>query len=225
MGVNKIMIKGIIFDMDGLMLDTEKLLMRFWIESANSFGFDMKKEHVLSIRSLAGKYASPKLQKIFGKEFDYFAVRQKRIELMNSFIEKNGIEKKSGLDELLKYLKADGYKIAVATATDKDRAYKYLTNVNVWHYFDKFVCNAMVENGKPEPDIYLKACEELELNSNECIALEDSPNGIMSAYRAGCKPVMVPDLSQPDEETKKLLFKKLDRLDMLINVLENMKNK
>ncbi len=218
------MIKGIIFDMDGLMLDTEKLLMKFWIESANSFGFDMKKEHVLSIRSLAGKYASPKLQNIFGKEFDYVAVRQRRIELMNSFIEQNGIEKKAGLDELLEYLKANGYKIAVATATDKDRAYKYLTDVGVWHYFDKFVCNAMVKNGKPEPDIYLKACEELELNPSECIALEDSPNGIMSAYRAGCKPVMVPDLSQPDEETAKLLFKKIDRLDMLIDVLEDMKN-
>ena len=214
------MVKGVIFDMDGLMLDTEKLLMRFWIESAKYFGFDMKPEHVLSIRSLAGKYAAPKLQKIFGNEFDYTAVRQRRIKLMNSFIEQNGIEKKAGLDKLLEYLKNNGYKIAVATATDKERAYKYLTDVNVWHYFDKFVCNAMVENGKPEPDIYIKACQELSLNPEECIALEDSPNGILSAYRAGCKPVMVPDLSQPDLDTKKLLYKKIDTLDKLIDLLE-----
>jgi len=214
------MIKGIIFDMDGLMLDTEKLLMRFWIESANEHGFDMKKEHVLSIRSLAGKYASPKLQGIFGKDFDYYSVRKRRIGLMNEFIKENGVEKKTGLDTLLKYLKEKGYKIAVATATDKERAYMYLTSVGVWDYFDKFVCNAMVENGKPAPDIYLKACEELELSPNECIALEDSPNGIESAYKAGCLPVMVPDLSEPDDKTAKLLYKKIASLDLLIDVLE-----
>ena len=85
------MLKGVIFDMDGLMLDTEKLLMRFWIESAKEYGFDMKPEHVLSIRSLAGKYAAPKLQGIFGKEFNYHSVRNRRIQLMNKFIEENGV--------------------------------------------------------------------------------------------------------------------------------------
>ncbi len=214
------MIKGIIFDMDGLMLDTEKLLMRFWIESAKEHGFEMTREHVLSIRSLAGKYATPKLQKIFGESFDYTAVRQRRIELMNAFIKENGVEKKPGLDSLLEYLKKNGYKIAVATATDKERAYMYLTSVGVWDYFDEFVCNAMVENGKPAPDIYLKACEVLNLSPNECVALEDSPNGITSAYNAGCLPVMVPDLSQPDEEISELLYKKINTLDALIDVLK-----
>jgi len=77
-----------------------------------------------------------------------------------------------------------------------------------------------VENGKPAPDIYLKACEELNLSPCECIALEDSPNGIKSAHAAGCLPVMVPDLSQPDEEILSLLYKKIDTLDMLIDVLK-----
>lgn len=214
-------IKGVIFDMDGLMLDTEKLLMKFWIMSANEFGFDMKKEHVLGIRSLAAKYAVPKLQEIFGEGFDYFAIRKRRIELMNEYIEKNGVEKKPGLDKLLNYLKTNGYKIAVATATDKPRAEKYLKSVNVLDYFDAMVCGPMVENGKPAPDIYLKATKLLNLEPSECIALEDSPNGILSAYRAGCKPIMIPDLSQPDEETSEILFKKLESLDMVIAVLEN----
>ncbi|MGN0614155.1 MAG: HAD family hydrolase [Porcipelethomonas sp.] len=214
------MIRGIIFDMDGLMFDTEKLLMRFWIQSANEHGFDMKKEHVLSIRSLAGKYAAPKLQEIFGSSFDYYSIRQRRIELMNSYIEQNGIEKKPGLERLIEYLKAEGYKTAVATATDKSRAEMYFKMVGLPEFFDRFVCNSMVENGKPAPDIYLKACRELELPPEECIALEDSPNGIRSAYTAGCLPVMVPDLSQPDEHTTSLLYKKFDTLDMLIPVLE-----
>ncbi len=96
----------------------------------------------------------------------------------------------------------------------------YLKSVGVLDYFDVMVCGPMVENGKPEPDIYLRACELLKLNPSECLALEDSPNGIISAYHAGCKPVMIPDLSQPDEEILCLLYKKLNRLDCVIDLLE-----
>ena len=215
------MIQAVIFDMDGLMFDTEKLLTRFWREAAKEFGFDMTMEHVLSIRSCAAPIAAPRLQGIFGSQFDYQKVRHRRIELMNAFIEENGIEIKKGLVELLDYLKANGYKIAVATATDKARAYMYMEKAGVDGYFDHFVCNAMVEHGKPAPDIYIRACEVLGLPSKECIALEDSPNGIRSAYDAGCLPVMVPDLSQPDEETAKLLYAKIDSLDLLIPLLES----
>ena len=84
----------VIFDMDGLMIDTEKLLTRFWCEAANHYGYPMTKEHVLGIRSLAAKYAIPHLKGIFGEDFDYYKVRAKRIELMNEFIRQNGIEKK-----------------------------------------------------------------------------------------------------------------------------------
>lgn len=214
-------IKGVIFDMDGLMLDTEKLLTRFWIEAAKEFGFDMKMEHVLGIRSLAAKYAIPKLQGIFGAGFDYHAIRNKRIEIMNKYIIENGLEKKSGLDELLTYLKGK-YKIAVATATDYSRTEMYLKRVGIFDYFDEIICGPMVENGKPAPDIYLKASDSLGLNPCECIALEDSPNGILSAYRAGCNPVMVPDLSQPDKEISALLYAKADSLSDVIEILENL---
>lgn len=213
-------IKGIIFDMDGLMLDTEKLLTRFWIKAAGEYGFDMKMEHVLGIRSLAAKYAIPKLQSIFGEDFDYRAIRSRRIELMNDYIKENGIEKKKGLDELLEFLKGK-FSIAVATATDYERTEMYLKKVGVFDYFDKIICGPMVENGKPAPDIYLKAAEELGLPPEECVALEDSPNGILSAYRAGCKPIMVPDLSQPDEETASMLYAKADSLSDVIDILNS----
>ena len=96
----------------------------------------------------------------------------------------------------------------------------YFQMVGLPEFYDKFVCNSMVVNGKPAPDIYLKACQELDLPPEECVALEDSPNGIESAFSAGCLPVMVPDLSQPDEHTASLLYKKIDTLDMLIPILE-----
>lgn len=215
------MIKGVIFDMDGLMIDTEKLLMRFWIQSAQEHGFDMQKEHVLQIRSLAPKYAIEKFRSFFGDDFDYYSVKKRRIELMNDYINKNGIEKKYGLDELLEYLTENGYKKAVATATDISRTKVYLEKLDIIKYFDEIVTASMVENGKPEPDIYLKASEKIGLKPEECMALEDSPNGICSAYRAGCKAVMIPDLSQPDEETLKLLYTKADNLAEVINILKN----
>lgn len=214
------MIKAVIFDMDGLMVDTEKLLMRFWIESAKSFGFDMNKEHVLSIRSLAAPLSEKKLKGIFGEEFDYKNVRLNRIKIMNEYIDKNGIEMKKGLVELLEYLKENNIMRAVATQTDRQRTKRYLSSIGVYDYFQKFICGDMIKNGKPFPDIYITACKELNVSPKETIALEDSPNGILSASRANVNPVMIPDLSEPDEETKKLLFAKCKSLDEVINILK-----
>lgn len=214
------MIKAVIFDMDGLMLDTEKLLMRYWMEAAHQCGYDMQREHVLGIRSLAAKYAIPKLRQELGEDFDYYKVRTLRIQLMNEHIEKYGLEEKAGLGELLIYLKENGYYTAVATATDLQRTTRYLGSLDRLKYFDKIVCAPMVENGKPAPDIYLETAKQLDMPPNVCMALEDSPNGILSAYRAGMYPVMVPDLSQPDEETQKLLYRCVESLSDVIAVLE-----
>lgn len=214
------LIKGAIFDMDGLMLDTEKLLVKFWRQAAKEHGFDMTVEHVLGIRSLSRKYAIPHLKGIFGENFDFEAVRSRRIELMNSYIDEYGFEIKKGLFELLDYLKSHNYKIAVATATDLTRATMYLNKAKAFDYFDEIICGDMITHGKPDPDIYLKAAEVLNLAPAECIALEDSPNGIKSAYSAGCKVIMVPDLSQPDDEVLPLLFGVCESLDKVVDVLE-----
>lgn len=214
------MVQGVIFDMDGLMLDTEKLLAKYWMQAAQEAGFPMTLEHVLGIRSLAAVYAKPKLQGIFGDSFNYEAIRNRRRVLTAEYLQAYGIEKKPGLDELLRYLKQSGRKIAVATATDRERTDAYLRQVGVWHYFDAFVCGDMVTKGKPDPEIYLTACRELQLPPEVCMALEDSPNGIRSAFAAGCKAVMIPDLSQPEEELKPLLYACVDRLDDVIDLLE-----
>ena len=220
--VSKLKINGLIFDMDGLMVDTEKLLTRFWREAAAFYGWEMKQEHVLGIRSLAGKYAGPKLQREISPDFDYAKVRLKRIELMNAYIEKNGIEKKPGLDELIAYGKDSGMRLAVATATDNIRTKLYLESIGVYHHFDKVVCGNMVKSSKPDPDIYITASAELGLPPAECIALEDSPNGIKSAKGAGCVPVFVPDLSQPDDEISGLMYACCETLAHVIPVIEEL---
>lgn len=192
--------RGAIFDMDGLMLDTEKLLVRFWRQAASEYGYDMTDEDVFGIRSLSRKYSVPRLKERFGQEFPFDDVRSRRIKLMNDFIDQNGFEVKRGLFELLSYLKDSGKSIAVATATARDRATDYLRRINALDYFDAVICGDMVTNGKPEPDIYITAANELGIPCDECAAFEDSPNGVLSAYRAGCQVIMIPDLTQPTEE-------------------------
>ena len=207
--------KAIIFDMDGVLIDTEKWLNRFWCQAALEAGFPMKPEHALSIRSLAGKFAEPYLQGIFGKEFHYEEIRERRKELMSAYIEAHGIEKKPGVDEILDFLHEKGIKVAVATATDPKRAKEYLSQIGIYDKFDKVCCATMVKNGKPEPDVYLYACEQIGEKPEDCVAVEDSPNGIRSAYRAGLKVIMVPDLTGPDEEVNGMLTACVNNLSEL----------
>lgn len=216
------MIKGIIFDMDGLMIDTEKLLQRFWVEAAREFGYPMKPEHSLKIRSLSAKLAEPLLKELVSGDFDYQKVRKRRMELMNAYISEHGVEEKKGLKELLSYLKEKKYDLAVATATDYERTKLYLSSIGVFSYFSQIICGNMVKNGKPEPDIYQLAAEKLGYAPEECVALEDSPNGILAAKRAGVLPIMVPDLDQPGEETKKIAYRIVDDLKEVIPVLEGL---
>lgn len=213
-------IRGAVFDMDGLMIDTEKLLVRFWKESAGEYGYNMTDENVLGIRSLSRKYSVPLLKGIFGEEFPFSEVRSRRISLMNDYIDKYGFEVKKGLFQLLDYLEKNNYLIAVATATDRERAEYYLKKIDAYKYFDAVICGDMVTNGKPDPDIYITASGKLGLMPNECVAFEDSPNGIKSAYSAGCRVVMIPDLTQPDDEVKPLLSGVYESLDKAVDFFE-----
>lgn len=213
-------IKGVISDMDGVILDSEKLYVRFWCEAARFYGYPMETEHALSIRSMARPLAAEKLKGYFGEEFDYKAVHAKRVELMDKYIEENGIEAKSGAKEMLEYLKVNGYKIALATATPYERASKHLKKLSLFEYFDEIVCAAMVENGKPAPDIYIEAAKRLRLATSECLALEDSLNGMKSANSAGCVTVMVPDLDEPDENSYPLIYCAADGLADIKRILE-----
>ncbi len=211
--MEKTILKGAIFDMDGLMIDTEKLYLRYWKKAAEDFGYPMEDKHVYAIRSLARKFSNPLLKSFFGEDFPVDDVRQRRTELINAHIEENGIVTKKGLFELFTFLKENGIKIAVATATPRERTLLYLGKINALGYIDAIVCGDMVTTGKPDPEIYLTASKQLGLAPNECAAFEDSPNGIKSAYSAGCHAIMIPDMTPPDDELIPMLSGVYDNLE------------
>lgn len=205
-------VKGVLFDMDGVILDTEKLYTRFWKEAAEACGYFMTHEMALGMRSLSREIGERQIKSYFGESADYHQIRNKRIELMTAFLNENPVEVKPGIYELLEYLKENNLKKAVATSSPLDRTQKYLSQVGLVESFDELVSGHMVEHGKPAPDIYLYAADKLGLKPEECLVLEDSPSGVLAAYRAGCIPVMVPDQDEPDEETRERVFAVVENL-------------
>lgn len=215
-------IKGVLFDMDGIILDTERLYTRFWMEAANSLGVPMKLEHALGIRSTNHADAEAKLKAWFGPETSHQQIRKRRIEMMEAYINENGVELKPGIYPLMDYLKSQGIKTAIATSSPVERVEQHLAGTGLFERFDAITTAYMVKKGKPEPDIYLLAAEKLGLQPDECIALEDSPSGITSAFRAGCHTIMIPDQDQPTDELRNMLYAKADRLDDVISIIEEM---
>ena len=213
-------LKGAIFDMDGLLIDTEKLYLRYWKQSAADFGYDMRDEHVYAIRSLARKYSIPKLKGFFGEDFPTEEVRAHRTELINAHIAEHGIDLKRGLFELLDYLRDKGIRLAVATATPRERTLKYLEKIGAADRFDAVVCGDMVTSGKPDPEIYLTAARELGLPPENCAAFEDSPNGLKAARAAGCQVIMIPDMTQPQPEDEPFYDAVYSSLDEAIDFFE-----
>ncbi len=214
------MICAVIFDMDGVLIDTEKHYNAAWCQAATEAGFPFTREHALLLRSCEAKEGEKLMQGIFGPSFDYYAIRERRRELVRERLAQYGLEKKSGVEETLRFLRAKGIKTAVATATALDITKSHLTTIGVCDLFDSIVSAKNVAHGKPEPDVYLYACEQIGERPQDCMAVEDSPNGIMAAYRAGLRTVMVPDLTQPDEELTKYLYACVNSLSDLCELVD-----
>ena len=210
---------GVLFDMDGVVLDTEKLYARFWAEAAHALGYPMTYEQALGMRSLNNEAGQAKLESYFGPGVSRKVMRDKRVELMDAYVAEFGVEAKPGIHELLDYLKAQGIKTAIATSSPKDRATAYLQSLGLLEKFDCICSGHDVAHGKPEPDIYLHAAACIGVAPENCLAIEDAPAGIESAYRAGCMPVLVPDLDGSNEEMRKKLFAEAESLLDIMELL------
>ena len=216
-------IRGLIFDMDGLLIDTERLSFDALVRDCKERGFELTMEQFLSIRSLSIPKCEEKFKGYFGEDFDFKDSFDKHFLYMNEHMNKYGVPMKKGADNILKYAKEQGLLLALATSTPLPIAKKHLQSLSLWDYFDKVQSAADIKNGKPAPDVYLAAAKLLGLEPQECMAFEDSPNGVRSASSAGCITVMVPDLSGPDEELGSLIFASVKDLDEAVELIKNNK--
>lgn len=209
----------ILFDMDGTLFDTEKHYQWAWRKAIADAGYELDASEVLKLRSLGAPYNVAQFQEWFGEEVDYRAIRQERVDLMKDMLA-HEIPLKPQVPQTLEKLRQMGYSMAVVTATAQEQAVSNLKLAGLLPFFDHVISASMVKCGKPAPDVYLYACEVLGVQPENCYAVEDSPNGVMSAHAAGCRTIMIPDLSQPDAELSRLLYRKLDTFGELINILK-----
>ena len=205
-------IKAVMFDLDGTIIDTEKYYRLYWPKAFAKFGYTITDEQGLGLRSLGNPYVEEYLTNIFGKKIETTDIKNYARSLVDESVKANGLELKEGVINCLKFLKTKNAKIAIVTATAIERTNRYIDMASLNDYFDDVISAKNVPHGKPAPDVYLTACEKLKVNPSETIAVEDSPNGVMSASRADCNVIMVPDQTEPDEELKKHLWGNIESL-------------
>jgi len=213
------MITGIIFDMDGVIFDTERLALDAWTYAGGQTGAGITPALVLATVGLDLAHTRQIFEESLGAELDFDALQVQRILYTKRYIEEHGVPQKPGFAELLEYLKLHRYKTALATSSQSDRARGFLEQAGLWDSFDVIVCRDDIAVPKPAPDIYLKAAERLGVSPEDCLALEDSPSGVLSAFRAGMRVVMIPDLVAPDEETGQYLYGQVAALTDVILLL------
>ena len=202
----------VIFDMDGLMFDTEKVSFQSFMKSCEFYGYAL--DEVTFRRTIGVNLIRVKeiYQQRFGKAFPFDMVLAKKLEFAAQYIEENGVPIKEGLYELLDFLTKHKIKKAVATSSNRKTALHLLEMANVFKSFDDALYGDEIKKSKPEPDIFLTVAKKMNCQPENCIVLEDSPLGVLAGYRAGMKVIMIPDLLQPDKDTKKLLFKEMKTL-------------
>ena len=213
-------IQGVLFDLDGLVLDSERLYTRFWREAAAFYGYDMSLEQALGMRSRERENGIRRIKSYFGADADYVSIRQKRIELMDAFLTDHVPEKKPGIFELLDVLRERNIPAAITSSAPLDRIETYLAPHGLYTRFQA-VCSArQVAKGKPAPVIYLFGAKSLGVDPKNCIALEDSPTGIEAAFQAGCLSILIPDQDDASDSIQDKLYGKADSLLDIISLLK-----
>ncbi|MBE5884741.1 MAG: HAD family phosphatase [Lachnospiraceae bacterium] len=211
--------KAVVFDMDGVLFDTERLCLDSWNHVAKKRGIQGVDDIFEKCIGLNGTDTKVLVLEHLGNDFPYDDFRVEASEWFWDYISKKGIPLKTGVKKILSYLKQSDYRVGLASSTRYESIIKHLKQAEIIDCFSVIVAGDMIEHSKPKPDIYLLACRKLNVKPEEAYAVEDSPNGIRSAAAAGMKPILVPDMVKPDAEIEQLSFMVCDDLIQVMKFL------
>ena len=216
------MIKAIIFDMDGLMIDSERVTFECYQERLKDMNLTMDEEFYKTLLGKPIKGIYQRFYDVYGNDFPIENVIQDVHQLMAERFETEGVPVKKGLVELLHYLKDNNYKTIVATSSNRDRVDKILAKAKITEFFDDSICGDEVTKGKPNPEVFLKSCQKLGVNVDEAIVLEDSEAGIQASYDANIKVICIPDMKYPEKQYEEKTFKILKDLTEVTAYLKSL---
>lgn len=199
-----ILYKTVVFDMDGVIFDSERAVMQCWKEVASRHNIPDIEKAILACTGTTMVRTREIMLNLYGADFPYDEYARESSAIFHSRYDGGRLPMKPGVKELLTFLKERGKKIALASSTRQQVVTDELRDAGIIEYFDRIICGDMVSRSKPAPDIFLKACEELNVSPSDSYAIEDSYNGIRAAHAGGLHPIMVPDLLPADEEMQSL---------------------
>lgn len=215
------MVSGIIFDMDGILIDSERQSNEGWIWAAGQLGVDMPMWLIDSFKGAPAELCCKFFDDYYKGVIDYWEAKELRTQRVYKIRETEGIPVKKGVKDIFEYIRNNGLKCAVATSTRRESAEKTLHEIGVWDYLDAVVYGDEVEHGKPEPDIFLRAAKAIGVNPSEAVVVEDSINGIKAGYAADMRVVHIPDTIAIDDDIRKLTYMVCADLNGLIDVVES----
>ena len=208
-------IQGVVFDVDGVLFDTERLCRDVWTALSQEMGWPQAGERYLEFVGQNRTDMREKMRRFWGPEFPMEEFLLTCSQRSQARIEREGVPLKPGVEDILSFLQGRGIPLALATSTGQERTARRMELTGLGRYFQAIITGDMIEHSKPHPEIYQLACRRLGVQPEHALAVEDSRNGILSAHAAGMPVAMVPDLIPPTPELEELICCRCDSLTAL----------
>ncbi len=213
-------IQGVIFDMDGLMFDTEPVWGQCWVPVCEPYGYEVSDELVAGVRGCAGDTMYAALRKYLGDDAPVEKIWVDAKRYVQDYVMSHAMPKKPGLDDLLEYLHDRALPMAVASGSVEEVIRHNLNAGGISHYFDVLLSGESIGRGKPDPLIFFETAKLLGTRPERTLVLEDSFNGVEAGHNGHFVTVMVPDLAEPDDRIRSMATAVVDRLDQVIDLME-----